>query len=285
MQWLKANIDSVNILLQQETQESLTYAALECRLALEMVCYERLRTSYDYISYKELRRWQPRYVIESLIAEANETAATDFTLSISTEPVDSDADPSAADFQRFDYVEVGRQVGFDPKYIGKLWNAISSFLHVRLPSLKSDTLDRYGNSGALKAKVEEGLKELRRLQKGTLISSGFGEEVSFNCRCGSKTRRRAALLKDKSVVTCINPECDETYRAHETSDGSFEFERLCVEVKCRGCGDIGYFPEKQLIQIGLNRAATYDCSACGERNALRWSLQQAELIPAPSTPS
>lgn len=277
MQWLKANIDSVNTLLQQETQESLTYAALECRLALELVCYERLRTSYDFIPLKELRRWQPRYVIETLIAEANETVATDFTLSISTKPVDSDVNLSAEDFQNFDYVEVGRQVGFDPKYVGKLWNALSSFLHVRMPSSKSDTLDRYGNSGVLKAKVEEALKELRRLQQGTLISSGLGEEVFFICRCGSKNRRRASLLKDKSTVTCTNPECDEKYRAHEASDGSFDFERLCAEVKCRGCGEIGYFPETQLIRIGLNRTAAYDCSNCGTRNALRWALQQAEL--------
>jgi hypothetical protein len=35
-------IETINSLLEQDAEQSLTYAALECRLTLEYLCYERL---------------------------------------------------------------------------------------------------------------------------------------------------------------------------------------------------------------------------------------------------
>jgi hypothetical protein len=211
-----------------------------------------------------------------LVAEANETAAESFTLSMSTVPVDSGADMDAEAFSKVEYIEVGRQVGFDPKQIGRLWNALSSFLHVRLPRAKMDELTTYVATESIKAKVVEALSELNRLKEGTLVSSGIGQEVTFKCRCGSLNKRRASLLKDRSILSCINPKCEERYRTHALEGGEFEFERVCIEVKCRSCGDIGYFPEAPMIKVGLNRMITYDCEMCGEKNALRWALQQAQ---------
>lgn len=276
MRWLEKNIGEIEILLERGDQSSLTYAALECRLALELVCYERLRVSHDYISHEEIRRWQPRYVIETLINEVNDSAAESFTFSISTTPIEAENPTTAEEFSSRQYVEVGRQVGFDPKVIGKLWNGLSSFLHVRLPKAKNDPLNTYGSIEVLKAKIAETLTELRRLQLGTLISSGLGEEVSFKCTCGTTNKRRAALLKQDSRISCISPDCRERYRTHKSTNGSFEFERVTVEVKCRSCGDAGHFPEAVAIGIGLNRLMTYDCQVCGTRNAMRWALQQAQ---------
>jgi len=276
VRWLESNIEKIEILLGEGDQASLTYAALECRIALELVCYERLRVSHDYISHDDIRRWQPRHVIEILMNEANDLVAESFTYSISKTPIGSEGPTRAQDFDRFEYIEVGRQVGLDPKTIGKLWNSLGSFLHVKLPKTKDEPLGSYGSRDLLRAKILETLTELKRLQLGTLISSGLGEEVSFKCVCGATNRRRAELLKHDSRISCVNPDCSERYRTHKSDDGSFEFERITVEVRCRSCGDAGYFPEAVAIGIGLNKVMTYDCLVCGTRNAMRWVLQQAQ---------
>ena len=44
--------------------------------------------SYDYISYSDLRRkWQPKDVVQRVIEDANEYAASTISLSISQSPV------------------------------------------------------------------------------------------------------------------------------------------------------------------------------------------------------
>src|SRR3954447_183081 len=90
---IKSLISRIEALLARGTPESITYAALECRLAIEKVCYERLKIAHDYISHDDLRRWQPRHVVETLIAEVDGRIATSSTLFISPQPVDPLAPP------------------------------------------------------------------------------------------------------------------------------------------------------------------------------------------------
>lgn len=40
-------IERIDALLDEDTDQSVTYAALEARLALERVCYDRLRQRHD----------------------------------------------------------------------------------------------------------------------------------------------------------------------------------------------------------------------------------------------
>jgi hypothetical protein len=66
---IKSIIATIEALLAQGTPQAITYAALECRLAIEKVCYDRLKIAHDYISHHDLRRWQPQHVVQTLIAE------------------------------------------------------------------------------------------------------------------------------------------------------------------------------------------------------------------------
>ena len=50
----------VSALLAEDAPASVTYAALECRLAIERVCYARLQIAHEYISQKDLKGWHPR---------------------------------------------------------------------------------------------------------------------------------------------------------------------------------------------------------------------------------
>jgi hypothetical protein len=56
----------IDSLIEEDTERSLTYAALECRLALEYLCYERFKLVYSYLSPHDLKNWRPKYVVKQI---------------------------------------------------------------------------------------------------------------------------------------------------------------------------------------------------------------------------
>ncbi|MER8366521.1 hypothetical protein [Mesorhizobium sp. M1378] len=277
MIWLRPHIEKIRSLVETDTGECLTYAALECRLAIELVCYDRLKVAHDYISHDDLKKWQPKDVVKKLIQDVDANIASTFTLSISTRPADETADEmTQADFDRYDYVPVGTQIGFDANKIGKLWNALSSFLHVTAPRSARHSVEAYGNPEAIGRKISEVVGELERLSSGTLISSGVGETVNFECNCGTLNKRRAALLKPGQTINCMNPECTERWDA-VFEGGSINFQRRTIAVNCRRCGHPSVIAERLALELPLNTMAYFICeqTACQEKNPVMWRLMQA----------
>ena len=272
MFWLNEHTARIEALISEGTPESLTFAALRCRLAIEQVCYERLRNAHDYISHDDLRRWQPRELVSQLIQEVDPHIASSFTVSISTTGDAPDAPPpTREDYEAKEYVELGNQVGFDAKRLGTLWHALGNFLHVRLPTNREDSVEVFGSAETVKAKVLEVLAELRRLEKGTLISSGLGPNVSFECKCGTLNKRRMALLKQDQVVSCLSRECPETWVVHIDGD-DFQFERRTVDVRCPKCSEMNVVPEQRLAKLPRDNPPPLVCDACHADIHLVWKL-------------
>lgn len=264
-------IERIDALLVEDSEQSLTYAALEARLALEKVCYDRLRQRHDYISHDQLRRWQPGAIINTLMTEVDEHIGQTLTLSMSTKPVDPDFGP-----EDYDYVELGTEIGFDPKRIASLWNALSKLaLHVRLPEHRHDHIPAYGDPQAIRAKVEQVVTELRRIAKGTMTFSGMGNEVSFVCGCGEKNRRRAGLLRDGQVVHCFNPECKSSFVVRREGD-EFTFESQTVDVNCEQCQATNLIPWRFFRDMRTDQIGSFSCHTCRHKNYVQWRLSQVK---------
>ncbi|MFK0690895.1 hypothetical protein ACFX5Q_22225 [Mesorhizobium sp. IMUNJ 23033] len=272
---LQSSISAIENLLLEGSEASLTYAALECRLAIERICYERLRVAHDYISHDDLKRWQPRDIVNILIQEVDSKAASTFTLSVSTEPSpEGSSPPTVEEYEAMEFVPIGTHVGFNPSLLGKLWNALANLaLHISVPESKDTPVDRYGDPEKIRAKVSETLDEIRRISAGTLLSSGFGEEVSFYCSCGAKNRRRLSLLKDGQTVSCINPQCDESY---EYEEGSLSFGRRTFAIVCRKCGHQRDVPKKKVENLRTDQHVGFDCERCGDQILIQWRPMQAQ---------
>jgi hypothetical protein len=262
-------IQRINALLEEGTEQSITYAALEARLALEKVCYDRLRQAHDYISNAQLRRWQPRDVVNLLISDVDQHVATTRTFYISKGPAVPGVQPADDD-----WVEMGTEVGFDPKRIGVMWNALSGLaLHVTLPKDKNDHIPAYGDKKKIRKKVEEVRGELEQLSTTTMAFSGIGPEVSFICSCGEKNRRRAALLRDGQVVHCVNPDCKITWKAIEKEKG-FVFEAVTVPVNCEKCKAINHMPWRFFLDMRHDQVGSFSCHSCEHKNFVQWRLMQ-----------
>lgn len=265
---LKPIIERIRKLLDEGTAQSATYAALEARLALEKVCYDRLRQRHDYISHEQLKKWQPGGVMNQLITDVDAHATQTLTLQIGS-PVSAGVKP-----EHDEYVEVGTEIGFDVKQIVKMWNALGSLaLHVKLPEHKDDHISDYGDREKIQAKVEQVAAELERLSKTTMVFSGLGETVSFDCDCGEKNKRRAKLLKVGQTVYCFNPNCDWSYLVRKQGE-EFVFEAESRDIKCVGCGKEHHIPLRWLRRVPIDSIASVTCLNCDYKNLLQWRLHQ-----------
>lgn len=276
MHWLDPYIQEAKAALERGDQKSLTYAALEIRLGLERFCYERLRAAHQYISHEDLKSWTPKYVMSALLDLVDEHISSEYTFSISTEPA-GEHHHSNEDFESYDYVPVGKQIGFDPKLITKLWQSMGSFVHTNLPKSQNSIIEHYSTTEKMKPKIEKALAELERLSSGTLIGTMVFERVSFLCECGQKNQRASNLLEDGMTVNCIKENCKNQYIARKSEEG-FDFEPRVISCSCT-CGYETSLPHRNVVELPLQTIVAYECHGCGKPVRLMWRLMRADAKP------
>ncbi|MGK5076547.1 hypothetical protein [Janthinobacterium sp. ZB1P44] len=262
---VKKRIQVISALLEQGTPESTSYAALECRLAIEYLCYERMQMALDLASYADMGGWQPNKVVRAVEELVDEDITSLVTLSIAREPKLLPGQVlSLAEREKLEYHPIGTQAPLDLKKLTKLWNALaSSALHVQVPKLRTDHLSIYGDVSRITEKVHQCLTELRKIGDGSLLSNGFGPEVSITCYgCGHPVRRRAERLTDKQTVSCVNPDCPESYTVEKVAVNDFTFDRRLVFFDCVDCGTLNNLPWRKVEKMKVFEVSDVACSGC-----------------------
>ncbi|NQY75742.1 MAG: hypothetical protein HRT78_01160 [Halomonas sp.] len=275
---ISKRIEIISKLLDEDSRTSIVYAALECRLTIEAICYERFAISYEYIPHDLLRKWQPHHVVKQVAEEGNEQVTEGFTMFISKSPTNQDNPPvTCEDYESVEYVSIGSQAALDLGKLGKLWNALSNTsLHVSLPHAKGEEIEIYRNSEKVKGKIAESLNEFKKILDGNLLSSGFGEEYYFNCiGCDTKLKKRAKLIKHGEMVVCLNPDCPESYYFSVEDGEIFHIRRLLITT-CADCGNSIEIPARFVDKLKFGQTLNEGCSECGYNNQIR-------LIPGRAT--
>lgn len=268
---LQKCIDRIQSLVNDDTVQSLTYAALECRLTIEVLCYERVRMSFDYLPYNELKKWQPRDVMKQVVAEANELADQEIKISIATD-ASSEAPPQTAeDFQKLNYAELGTQSGLNLNKLGRLWNSLSGVaLHVSLPDEKHEEISPYGTERKIRKKIVETLTEFEKINSGTIILGGSGAPTNevhrFECVvCNTEIRKNISLLKERTIANCPAPSCMESYLITKT-ENDLETLRLYESVTCQSCGDENQVPRRYVARFYFGQTLHVGCHNCSFDN-------------------
>ena len=263
---LKNQINVIENLIEENTIESLTYAALQCRLTIEAICYDRLKISYDFLAYDDLRKWLPRDVIKQVVAEANEMADQEFSLAFAPHKEGEKSPETVEDFEALDFISLGKQSKINANKLGSLWNALSNVaLHVSLPESKEDEVSIYGNKEIILKKVKDALTELKEISKGNLIMGQAGKNslcYTFECgACDSKIRKNVSLLEDNQVVNCISPSCMESYIIKKDGD-TFSHTRYKQDLACKKCKTINHIPHNYLTRFKYGQSQKMNCKEC-----------------------
>lgn len=274
MNWLDSNIKTIKELIAKGDNQSVAYAALETRLALEQLIYQRLRLAHSYISANDLRTWTPGYVIKTLIEEVDEDIGSEYTLSISTDPAPKH-DMTAEDFASLEYVPVGTQTSINVKLLKKLWNSMGSFLHSRFPTSEEDPIGRYSDKSVVIPKIQDALQELERMATGTMVGVLTSKMTSFKCVCGYLNKRSTRALRDRKTIRCIQERCKEQYIV-EVRDEDFFFERHVLHVPCQGCPQIFHVPYRELVESPPGSSFKFECQDCSETTSAGWRLMHTK---------
>ncbi|WP_287603265.1 hypothetical protein [Thiothrix sp.] len=257
-------IKLINSLLEQDTEQSLTYAALECRLTLEYLCYERFKLYFSYLSESDLKNWQPKHIIKQISDEIDENVSKEFSISVSSEKIDGRLPETKEEFESIKYTPLGTQSELKFNKLHQLWNGLSNVaLHIPVPSISSGDLKIYGDKDNIRKKISDVVSFLSGMKGNLLMGGVLGEEYGFNCFvCDTKIKRPVRNLQYQTIVSCINPECQESYVIQKNKNDEFEVIRAIIKFSCSGCNEDLEVPIRVFRDLRLNQVLSIHCGKC-----------------------
>jgi len=256
---------------QSNDPQRLYYACLELRYALERIAFQKLQLRLDKITIDEIAAWQPGRAMERLMELVDEHLNQTSLLKMATGEANTDADGDR-------YVLLGETTGLDPKKIGKHWQKLSSYLHIRMPEKKGDR-PRDRDTIKLGSYVDEVISYVEEIARSK-FDAHFSTNVTVKCgKCGQHIVRNANLLKENDVVQCQNPNCDASYIAQRRGDNHV-FERHSLHMDCLACGERTFFDANKMLKVPYTEARAVVCPACSRRHQVRWNLQYALVAEA-----
>lgn len=252
-------IEIIQKLVAKRTESHIRYAALECRLAIEEICYDRLRLAHKYIPLDKIRSWQPPKLLKFLFEEVEPSLLGGSKLSISTEPVDGLKELRREDYEAMEWVELGEQAILDLPKISKLYHKIGKHLHAEMPTSGSSKVKAY--KGEMRRHVLEVIDELAVLSMGKIEFFFPTKIVSFICSCGENISRTEHSLNTANVVSCQNAICSITYVPQLTEEGYALLRRIAA-IGCPHCGNkiLQEFADVERLSIGAGHATK--CPSC-----------------------
>jgi hypothetical protein len=270
---ISTHLDRAKRLIEAGDEQSLVYAALELRLGLELVCYEKLRLRLNYVSSEDIRDWRPKQVLEALQELVEPRIFDAAALHTAQEPVGDE--PKT-------WLQVGERVGMAPRRWSEIWNKLSNNLHVHKPEIRDAPVRAYPDAAKLKNILLKLFEELEPLATAGDIS--FPGPVTYcECTCGVRVQRPDATLQPGQVITCMNPKCLREWVVEKDDAGQYGFRSNVVDIACLSCDHKTSVAKKNFRSISLNRGGRFTCSACGARHHIRLGFEYGLAPDASST--
>lgn len=205
-------------------ESRVKFAALELRMAIEAVTYERAQSYREEIPQAEYRTWQPKKVMQ-LLVDIEPNADKGSSLAFGLEEV-----PGVA---AKEMTLPGAEKVFSLRAIKNHYDALGNYLH--MPTVKQ--LEDSGEPDL--AKLRKRCLAIIDLLDGVLSSPvfniNFGTFSSIACMnpdCGKPVRRRLPAGQDALAVSCL--ECGMGYELTVAADGQCVWRPVLEEVPCPG---------------------------------------------------
>lgn len=230
--------------------ERLVYAALELRMTIECVTYERAKAYAKELPPREYDVWQPGRLMKELL-ELDPLADASGTLSFGLQ--EEQGVPAK------EMKTLGAERVFNMKDIEGSYNALGSFLHQPTMRQLSSGKDRDWNR--LRERCDELVVKLEAVLASRIFNLNFGGFTTFKCMndaCGKDVRKRLPSGQAEVPAPCF--ECGAEHLVMVDPDGQVSVRPVIQDVHCakKECGHV-----LKLFPHELKEGASWKCPECG----------------------
>jgi len=233
-------------LLEESSPDSLRYAALQLRMAIEYLFYELIPLYQEELPDDiTSSTWQPRQIIDALL-ECNPYVDQDAQIRI--------GDGSSA--MVFESKAPNRRL------LKQHYHRLGSYLHAPV-NLLDPQAEKWQSD------LREAILCLRQFDTEQILHN-IRPLVTFSCQlCGRVVKRNKHGVEASGEMRCPNPKCMAIY------DIRLEPDRFCyalrkVDYKCLYCGALN-----NASAGGIQEGIIIDCKACGKRAIVRLGYCEA----------
>lgn len=247
--------------LLSKENHSLRYAALELRLCMEALTYDRAQAYRKEIPPGEMGRWQPRQLMKVLL-DIDPTADSSYRLRIGEEPF-----PGGQPAEMHD---LGAEKVFGLKELKALYDAVGSLLH--MPTMKQIEADGVLSVEQVRERCQRAADALGNALSSSIWNFTLGNFASCECmECGKTVRRRFPLGAERIEAQCFH--CKAEYDVRALDDGQVLFEPRMRDVVCptENCGQ-----KFAIWSHEIREGAHWHCKKCGKHYGLAYGVVPLE---------
>jgi hypothetical protein len=249
------------VLVQTPSHENVRYAALELRMCMEAITYQKLGAFSSTVPKAVVATWQPPQAVKALL-EFEPKADKSFSIAAGIE----DEPGKPAKKMQF----VGHHKALSFKWLRKHYNKLGNMLHVPTggSAVELPVADKVSY-------LKEVISDLDQALTSTITGGSFKTVYSFECvKCKQPVVANAEAVEKSRKAICLNPQCGAEYFA-EPKDGQMAFSLMVTTFDCVECGALTPI-ENRKLDVGVE----FKCIKCGLAHKIvgrQWQYGNIEI--------
>ena len=243
--------------LGKNLDQHIKYAALELRMAMEAITYDRAQAYKDEFPFGEYETWQPRRVMLVLL-DIDPMADQDCSLAVG---VEEEYGVPAHKMR-----SLGSEKVLNMKVLKKHYDALGSYLHVQ--TLKQTRSGKTIDCIKFRNRCEAISEFVKQALSSPVFNITIGNFSTINCyECKNPIRKRVPTSLSEVRATCY--ECNATYTISDKGDGKVEWTPHQQEIECANSRcDTKIVVWAHEMVVGR----CWECQSCKGRNSFAIGL-------------
>ncbi len=241
-----------------DDDERIKFAALELRMSMEAITYDRALAYKDEFPPAEYETWQPRKVM-SVLLDIDPSADRDSSFAIGEEK-EYGVPPQVMR-------SLGSEKVLNMATLRKHYDALGSYLHVQ--SMKQVRAGKSLNFGKMRSRCEEIAEFVGAVLTSQVFNVTLGMFATMDCiECGKPIRKRMPHRQEVVKVECY--ECHAAYTIVDRGNNNVEWQPQQHKVECAN-GDC-----KHTIIVWrheLEAGRHWICPGCNGRNTFALTIR------------
>ncbi len=246
-------IENATIEIESGNKQRLRYAALELRMALEALIYEKAGLYKEELSNKKLSTWQPKKLL-TLLLEIDPVADKSSSIAVGIE--EEYGKPASK------MTSLGKDRVIGLKEIKKYYDKLGSYLHTQTIDQLAD--GKGPKPDGMRTRCNEIKEIINEVLASPVFNADFKVTSSIECgECGTKIVRRIPTGSKSLEAKCIN--CPASYTLTVVDENKTSWQPNIHKVKCANELCMSPFELwKSEIEIGIG----WKCKECQGENRI-----------------